>query len=449
MAWDTEAKKLAFKAIGTVESSLKYNSINYNDPITVGVMQWYGTRAADILNRMRRENPSSWTGVAVSIDNDLKSRDTSSRNRIWWESRELTLTEGESLRPVLNANAAIQVDQFDKDCSPYLSVARRQGIDPEANTKVFIFWMSMHHQSPKRARQVAAITSAEASLEKWLSNALNNEVLYKYPGRYKTVYNILKSGDTSGIPDISEPVEIGDAVGDEALSTDSGESLSDDRLSGRVKRVQLISPSEIIIHFPDDAQLSAYWDGVSTWTTRNESDRGVESLPETPPPPGPSPTFPNVPTPEPPPPSSDADARRARVVKWLRDRIGRFDYLQGPGRLTPDRSGKSDCSGVVWAAYNTIGINIGTGSTRSQVLNGTKVYSASGRVTTATVKAMLPGDLIYMVLAGGTRVTHVEMYCGGGKIIGHGGVPRMGPTERSAVSSFTGCSYHMVRRHIK
>ena len=448
MAWNTETKRLAFKAIGTVESSLKYNSINYNDPITVGVMQWFGTRAADILNRMRLENPSSWTGVAASIANDLRNKPTTSTNRTWWENRHLTLTEGESLRPVLNANAAIQVDQFDRDCVPYLSVARQQGIDPETRTDVFIFWMSMHHQSPKRARQVAAITSAEASLEKWLNNALNNEILSGYPTRYKTVYQIIKSGDASGVPDISEPVEIGEAVGDGALSTDSGEPLSDDRLSGRVKYVQLISPSEIVIHFPDDAQLSAYWDGVSTWTSRNETGRGVEPSPETPPPPAPSPSFPDVPAPTPPPPSSDADARRARVVKWLRDRIGKFDYLQGPGRLTPDKSGKSDCSGVVYAAYNSIGINIGSGSTRSQVNNGTKVYSANGRVTQATVNAMLPGDLIYMALAGGTRITHVEMYCGGGKIIGHGGVPRMGPTERSATSSFTSCSYHNVRRHI-
>ena len=448
MAWNTETKRLAFKAIGTVESSLKYNSINYNDPITVGVMQWFGTRAADILNRMRLENPSSWTGVAASINNDLRSRATTSANRTWWENRHLTLTEGESLRPVLNANAQLQVNQFDRDCTPYLSVAKQQGIDPETQTDVFIFWMSMHHQSPKRARQVAAITSAEASLEKWLNNALNNEILSGYPTRYKTVYQIIKSGDASGVPNISEPVEIGEAVGDGALSTDSGEPLSDDELSGRVKYVQLISPSEIIIHFPDDVQLSAYWDGVSTWSTRNEEDRGVERLPETPPPPAPSPSFPDVPAPTPPPPSSDADARRARVVKWMRDRIGKFDYLQGPGRLTPDKSGKSDCSGVVYAAYNSIGINIGSGSTRSQVNNGTKVYSANGRVTQATVNAMLPGDLIYMALAGGTRITHVEMYCGGGKIIGHGGVPRMGPTERSATSSFTSCSYHNVRRHI-
>lgn len=44
MTYDLEAQKLAVKAIGTVESNLKYDSINYNDPITVGVIQWYSTR---------------------------------------------------------------------------------------------------------------------------------------------------------------------------------------------------------------------------------------------------------------------------------------------------------------------------------------------------------------------------------------------------------------------
>ena len=53
MAWDATAKKVAVKAIGQVESSMNYAAINYNDPITVGLAQWYGTRAAAILNRMR------------------------------------------------------------------------------------------------------------------------------------------------------------------------------------------------------------------------------------------------------------------------------------------------------------------------------------------------------------------------------------------------------------
>ena len=71
MAWDTEAKKLAIRATLSVESNLKYDAINYRDPITVGVAQWYGTRAAGILNRIRSENAASWIGVASSIANDL------------------------------------------------------------------------------------------------------------------------------------------------------------------------------------------------------------------------------------------------------------------------------------------------------------------------------------------------------------------------------------------
>ena len=50
MAWDATAKKVAVKAIGQVESSMNYAAINYNDPITVGLAQWYGTRAAAILS---------------------------------------------------------------------------------------------------------------------------------------------------------------------------------------------------------------------------------------------------------------------------------------------------------------------------------------------------------------------------------------------------------------
>lgn len=51
--WDADAKKLAIKAIATVESNLRYDAINYNDPITVGISQWYGTRAAHLLMQIR------------------------------------------------------------------------------------------------------------------------------------------------------------------------------------------------------------------------------------------------------------------------------------------------------------------------------------------------------------------------------------------------------------
>ena len=68
MTYDATAKKLAVKVIGTVESNLNYGSVNYNDPITVGIAQWFGTRAAALLDRMEVENSSEWYGVEPSVN---------------------------------------------------------------------------------------------------------------------------------------------------------------------------------------------------------------------------------------------------------------------------------------------------------------------------------------------------------------------------------------------
>ena len=64
MAWDDQMKRVAVKAIGQVESSMNYMSINYSDPITVGIAQWFGVRAAAILNKMRSKYPTQYSQVA-------------------------------------------------------------------------------------------------------------------------------------------------------------------------------------------------------------------------------------------------------------------------------------------------------------------------------------------------------------------------------------------------
>src|SRR5690349_2635882 len=109
MTYDDNAKKVAVKAIGTVESNLNYVAVNYNDPITIGFMQWYGTRAAALLGRIRTENPSSWTGVESSLTTALDTHAANDGN--YWNNRYLARDEGESLRPVLNNNKSIQNQQ--------------------------------------------------------------------------------------------------------------------------------------------------------------------------------------------------------------------------------------------------------------------------------------------------------------------------------------------------
>ena len=202
MTYDVEAQKLAIKAIGTVESNLAYTSVNYNDPITVGFMQWYGTRAAGLLMRIRTDNAVSWVSIPASLTGDL---DTHPANDIWWTNRYLTRAEGEPLRSVLNNNKEIQNLQAIADLEGYKNAAVSAGMNPDTNTAAMIFFFVMYHQSPKRALGVIRDTGPQSDIDRLYSAALNEPVLGQYRTRYTTVRDIIKSGNSSGIDRVGTP----------------------------------------------------------------------------------------------------------------------------------------------------------------------------------------------------------------------------------------------------
>ena len=195
MTYNSDAKLLAVTAIGTVESRLNYSAINYDDPITVGIMQWYGIRAASILCRMRDENPSSWKNVYASIDSDLRNIGPTNA---WWNSRGLTKAEGDSLKPVMESNKVIQASQGIEDLEEYKRVAVNIGYDPDGNTDAMIFFFSMYHQGPKYAFEVVDAVGANATLDQIHAGALANGVLGQYSNRYNEVYEIIREGGTGG-----------------------------------------------------------------------------------------------------------------------------------------------------------------------------------------------------------------------------------------------------------
>ena len=164
MAWDAEAKKLAVKVIGTVESNLKYDAVYYVDPITVGIMQWYGTRAANLLVQIKAT--PAWVGVASTLDSDLASHDKNDAS--FWTNRYLTRAEGGSLKNALTSaqGVSIQNAQTLTDFEDYRRVALKADIDVEGHTDVFIFWACMYHQSPKYSKQVLNKAGDNPSLDR-------------------------------------------------------------------------------------------------------------------------------------------------------------------------------------------------------------------------------------------------------------------------------------------
>ena len=105
MAWDENAKKLAIKTIGTVESNMKYDSIYYADAITIGIMQWYAGRAAHILTQLKT-NPL-YANVSEKLRNDVDAQPWET-TWSWWANRYLTQSEGSSLKPLLVSDQGVQ-----------------------------------------------------------------------------------------------------------------------------------------------------------------------------------------------------------------------------------------------------------------------------------------------------------------------------------------------------
>jgi len=122
-------------------------------------------------------------------------------------------------------------------------------------------------------------------------------------------------------------------------------------------------------------------------------------------------------------PSTDT----ADLIAWHMARLGSFHYSQGTGRLSPDTSGVTDCSGLQYSCYKAVrGINIGTNS-RDQADNahgGTVVTTSRSEILAGT--GMLPGDLIFYAMSGATW-SHVELYMGDSKVIGISNTREDGP----------------------
>ncbi len=83
-----------------------------------------------------------------------------------------------------------------------------------------------------------------------------------------------------------------------------------------------------------------------------------------------------------------------------------------------DRRNGFDCSGLTMVSYRLNGLNLPRNS-RAQFKAGRYVAK----------KNLRAGDLVFFATKGGTRVTHVGMYIGGGKFV-H--APRTGKTVRVA-----------------
>lgn len=394
---------------------------------------WLGTANASYSTEtVYGSAGGQWTGVAQSINDALDQHNDSDN---WWTDRFLTRAEGESLRPMLNANKAIQNAQAIEDMESYKKSAVSLGIDPEGNTKMMLLFFTALHQSPARARRLIATIGPSSSFQRLHEALLSEEVFGRYKTRYNTAYSIIDAMDPSGVdttpPPTTEPVDPGNGP-----DTTPEPPTGGVQPVGDVRRVTMVGDN---LHIRTKTGLN-----VARLMPQGEwmvGGKAAGTTPVTPLPPEPTPEVPLPPEGGSGPSQGDLEA----LVRFMTDRIGKYAYSQGGTRMEPDRNNYTDCSGLVRYAYQKVfGIEVGT-YTVEQLGRGTRILQGSGSIDETKLRI---GDLILYNWRGGrSSVDHVEMYIGNSQVCGHGG-PGNGPTTKTLQGMATKALDWYVNRYV-
>lgn len=144
-------------------------------------------------------------------------------------------------------------------------------------------------------------------------------------------------------------------------------------------------------------------------------------------------------------------SRGEDLIALARSKAGQWYYTNDDwARLHPEESGGTDCSGFVRWCYLQFGVDVGTW-TGNESYAGCEIARGHypGEIPW---DEMQPGDLILMTAtywddySFSHYLCHIELYCGGGTMIGH--PSGYGPQEKDALAWMQsyGCITWMVRR---
>lgn len=422
----------ALYVIGEVESQWDWGAVNYYDAITLGIVQWWGTRAAGLLNLYRDQAPDDYAKIAESLRNDVSAHD---KNDPWWQSRYLTLDEGNSFVSASESDETHQIQEnlAISDYGGYYDLFT--GSWGMSDPKSIIFTMSMYHQNPQECNNVIKATGGSADLYRVYTTCLNNWLLGQYSSRYTTIYNRLKAWDgESAPPDFGQNGTVSD-VGENYPGTEVSPS--------KIDRIQQVGDN-LIVYGRDE-----YKEGVlfvksagQTWVNsvnKNGTNIGGGSSGGG----------------EPVPPDEAASA----AVDWLLDQLGKWTYSSDAGRLNAPETGYTDCSGAIWCAF-FYGAGVELKTSTGAYAQWTGTMSSVGEeiwrgysVNDIPWDEMAKGDLLLQASSSAYLwnfdgyMCHIELYTGENQTTV--GMPGNGPTTRSGanVDVYGGAAGFMVRRY--
>lgn len=406
--------------IGEVESHWTWNAVNYSDPITLGLWQFYGIEAAQHLHSMKNDTPGDYAKLS---DNLRALVEAHPQDDSWWNSYNWNQTDGNSWSDVAadsTQNHTLQQRQMTDKMTADVATLQRWGMILENGPEI-AFMLAVYHQRPVSANSVLRSAGGTATLEKLRDTVLSDAVLRRYPTRYKTIYERCAAWDgMSAPPDYGQLTDV----------TTGGNSSTIQTQSSQVNYVIQMGDNLVLYGNPGSPYengLIFYAAGAQRWMPSRNAN-GID--------------IPNSNTDN---GSATGNEAQLAVVALFRSWENQFDYSQGGGRLNPEVTGYGDCSSTVWKAYQKVtGIDVGTW-TGEQRTKG-KLIAGGGPNDAFPLDLAQAADLLQVTHNNG--VQHVEMYMGDNVLMGHGGGKGPHYNSRTAVDYCTTQREWQLRRYL-
>lgn len=406
MAWTQAQNMYCMYVICEVESGWNWAATNMQDAITLGIGQWWGTRAAGLMDLLRTQAPTSYAKLSSRLRTKLESDGPTSQS---WTSFYLNQTDAQSWAASAedDDNHVIQQSLFLDDIEGYKTTLSSWGLDVENNVAATIFWMSAYHQNPSYCNNVMASVGDITDLATIRAGILSHRVLGQYSNRYNTIYNRLANWDgASAPPDFGQVDEF-----QEGLSpTPQGGNMQQQVTGIRYVR----QTGDNLVIFSND-----YPDGMLCVKTNSEvwipftNDTQV--------------IMPNTEQGQTGGSSSLFEQCKQTWIDWANN--GGFAYGADAAGKYPETSGHTSCAACIWAALNKHNsdicnwMSIYCPDLQNQ---GQLIYHTTGyNDIRVPIEDMRPGDLILMDYAssGNGRADHVDWYFGNNVVWGAGSAP--------------------------
>lgn len=405
MAWTNNQNMFCMYVICEVESGWNWAATNRQDAITLGIGQWWGTRAAGLMDRLRNQAPTSYAKLSSRLRTKLESDGPSSQS---WTGFYLNQEDSRSWADSAedSENHQIQQTLFLEDIEGYKTTLASWGLDVENNVKATIYWMSAYHQNPSFCNNVMGAVGDNTNLSTIRSGILSHRILGQYPNRYNTIYERLTAWDgVSAPPDFGQVDEFQEGLSPTAQGSNMAQPVTGIRyLQRRGDNIMVFSED-----YPQ-GMMCVKTNGdlwvPFTSNTQVEMPNTEEGIT------GGSPSL--------------FEQCKQTWIDWAN--AGGFGYGgDGASDKYPETSGNTSCAACIWAALNKHNSDICDWMAiycPDLQKQGKLIYHTTGyNDIRVPVEQMLPGDLILMDYGGNGRADHVDWYFGSGVVWGAGSAP--------------------------